>query len=184
MRLKTKLVLSATALTSAIVLVLSTMFLGELLRQRIEQTASSNEVLVHEVLLMTRQTVESGLREHPPTEPGESSFNDAVADALRTQGPLMDVMQAIVRYSPTVQDVSVTNAQGRILVSTDPDSVDTVMAARFGLLGIRDESVYRQTREVFGRARVLDLTEPLDRNGRPFLIVHVGVRSSFVRAVV
>ncbi len=182
MRLKTKLVLSATALTSAIVLVLSTMFLGELLRQRIEQTASSNEVLVHEVLLMTRQTVESGLREHPPTEPGEGSFNDAVADALRTQGPLMDVMQAIVRYSPTVQDVSVTNAQGRILVSTDPDSVDTVMAPRFGLLGIRDESVYRQTREVFGRARVLDLTEPLDRNGRPFLIVHVGVRSSFVRA--
>ena len=182
MRLKTKLVLSATALTSAIVLVLSTLFLGELLRQRIEQTASSNEVLVHEVLLMTRQTVESGLREHPPTEPGEGSFDDAVADALRTQGPLMDVMQAIVRYSPTVQDVSVTNAQGRILVSTDPDSVDTVMAPRFGLLGIRDESVYRQTREVFGRARVLDLTEPLDRNGRPFLIVHVGVRSSFVRA--
>ena len=182
MRLKTKLVLSATALTSAIVLVLSTLFLGELLRQRIEQTASSNEVLVHEVLLMTRQTVESGLREHPPTTPGESSFDDAVADALRTQGPLMDVMQAIVRYSPTVQDVSVTNAEGRILVSTDPDSVDTVMAPRFGLLGIRDESVYRQTREVFGRARVLDLTEPLDRNGRPFLIVHVGVRSSFVRA--
>ena len=75
MRLKTKLVLSATALTSAIVLVLSTLFLGELLRQRIEQTASSNDVLVHEVLLMTRQTVEGGLREHPPTRPGESSFD-------------------------------------------------------------------------------------------------------------
>lgn len=182
MRLKTKLVLATTALTTAIVLVLSTMFLGELMRQRIEQTASSNEVLVHEVLLMTRQTVESGLREHPPTEPGESSFEDAVAGALRTHGSLMDVMQAIVRYSPTVQDVSVTRPDGRILVSTDPDSVDTVMRPRFDLLRIRDESVYRQTRQVFGKARVLDLTEPLDRNGRSFLIVHVGVRSSFVRA--
>ncbi len=182
MRLKTKLVVSATALTSAIVLVLSTLFLAELMRQRIEQTASSNDVLVHEVLLMTRQTVESGLREHPPTEPGESSFDDAVADALRTEGPLLDVMQAIVRYSPTVQDVSVTNPEGRILISTDPDAVETMMASRMDLLRMRDESIYRQTREVFGTPRVLDLTEPLDRNGRPFLIVHVGVRSSFVRA--
>ena len=182
MRLKTKLVLAATALTSAIVLVLSTMFLGELLRQRIEQTASSNEVLVHEVLLMTRQTVESGLRDHPPTDPGEGAFGDAVAAVLRAQGPLMDVMQAIVRYSPTVQDVSVTDAHGRILVSTDPDSIDTTMAPRFNLLRIRDESVYDQTWEVFGKPRVLDLTEPLDRNRQPFLVVHVGVRSSFVRA--
>ena len=182
MRLKTKLVLAATGLTSAIVLVLSTLFLGELLRQRIEQTASSNEVLVHEVLLMTRQTVESGLREHPPTDPGESAFDDAVADVLRTRGPLMDVMQAIVRYSPTVQDVSVTDAHGRILVSTDPDAIDAVMPTRFNLLRIRDESIYHQAWEVFGKPRVLDLTEPLDRNGQPFLVVHVGVRSSFVRA--
>ena len=182
MRLKTKLVLSATALTSAIVLVLSTLFLGELLRQRIEQTASSNEVLVHEVLLMTRQTVEGGLREQPPTRPGESSFESSVADALRSQGPLMDVMQAIVRYSPTVQDVSITDPARRILASTDPDAIDTTMEARPDLLDIRDESVLSQTQEVFGRPRVLDLREPLDRNGQPFLIVHVGVRSSFVRA--
>ena len=182
MRLKTKLVLSATALTSAIVLVLSTLFLAELLRQRIEQTASSNEVLVHEVLLMTRQTVESGLRAHSPTRTGESSFDSSVAEALRSEGPLMDVMQAIVRYSPTVQDVSVTDPSRRILASTDPDAVDTIMEARPDLLDIRDESVLSQTRQVFGPPRVLDLREPLDRNGQPFLIVHVGVRSSFVRA--
>jgi hypothetical protein len=35
MRLKTKLVVSATGLTCAIVMVLSILFLGELLRQRI-----------------------------------------------------------------------------------------------------------------------------------------------------
>ena len=182
MRLKTKLVLATTALTSAIVLVLSTMFLGELLRQRIEQTASSNEVLVHEVLLMTRQTMESGLREHPPTGRGEEAFGEAVASVLRRKGPLTDVMEAIVRYSPTVQEVSVTDAHGRILVSTDPDSVDTTIPARIDLVRMRDESIYGQAWEVFGRPHVLDLTEALDRNKQPFLVVHVGVRSSFVRA--
>ena len=182
MRLKTQLVLSATTLTSGIVLVLSTIFVGELLRQRIEQTASSNEVLAHEVLLMTRQAVETGLREHPPKEPGAEAFDEAVGEALRSQGPLMDVMQAIVRYSPTVQDVSVTRPDGRTVVSTDPDAVGTVMARRSDLFRIRDESILRQTRQVFGRPRVLDLAEPLDRNHQPFLLVHVGVRSTFVRA--
>ena len=68
MRLKTKLVLSVTALTFAIVLLLSSLFVGELLRQRIEQTAATNDVLAHEVLLMTRQAVETGLRANPPMD--------------------------------------------------------------------------------------------------------------------
>ena len=182
MRLKTKLVLSATALTCAIVMILSAIFVAELLRQRIEQTASSNEVLAHEVVLMTRQAVETGLRERPPANLTKASLDLAVAEALRTHEPLMDVMQAIVRYSPTVQDVSVTDASGRTLVSTDPDAIDQAMPPRADLLQVRDESILRQTRQVFGTPRVLDLKEPLDRNHQPFLLVHVGVRSTFVRA--
>ena len=54
MRLKTKLVLWLTALMFAIVLLLSSLFVGELLRQRIEQTAATNAVLAHEGRLLTR----------------------------------------------------------------------------------------------------------------------------------
>ena len=49
MRLKTKLVVSATALTFAIVLMLSALFVSELMRQRIEQTAAANDVLAHQI---------------------------------------------------------------------------------------------------------------------------------------
>ncbi len=34
------------------------------------------------------------------------------------------LMNSIVRYSPTVQDVSITDAHGMTLVSTDPDAVN------------------------------------------------------------
>ena len=91
-------------------------------------------------------------------------------------------MQAVVRYSPTVQDVSVTEVGGRTVVSTDPDAVGQQLPGRIDLLGLRDENVLRQTRQVLGAPRVLDVRAPLDRNGLPFLIVHVGVRSTFVRA--
>jgi signal transduction histidine kinase len=181
MRLKTKLVLSITALMFAIVLMLSSLFVGELLRQRIEQTAATNDVLAHEVLLMTRQAVEIGLRAHPPADRTDEALKVAVTDALRTQPALSDVMNAIVRYSPTVQDVSVTDAYGTTLLSTDPDALNQRAPFRTALSTVEHGGLAFQTREVFGKPRVLDISQSLQRNGLPFLIVHVGVRSTFLK---
>lgn len=181
MRLKTKLVVSATGLTFAIVITLSVVFVGELLRQRVEQTAAANDVLAHEVLLMTRQAVESGLRASPPSNVSDDALHAAVADALRNSHPLDDVMNAIVRYSPTVQDVSVTDAHGVTLVSTDPDAVNQPASHRNRLDSMQTGSILYQTRQVFGKPQVLDTVQSLDRNGMPFLVVHVGVRSTFLK---
>lgn len=181
MRLKTKLVVSATGLTFAIVMVLSILFVGELLRQRIEQTAAANNVLANEVTLMTRQAVETGLRANPPSDLSDEALSSAVGDALRNYQPLADVMNAIVRYSPTVQDVSVADAHGTIVVSTDPDEVNQPVAQRNSLESVQNGSIAYQRRQVFGSPQVFDTVQPLDRNGRSFLAVHVGVRSTFLR---
>lgn len=181
MRLKTKLVLSATGLTFAIVLVLSALFVGELLRQRIEQTSAANDVLAHEVLLMTRQAVENGLRANPPVDRTPEALQAAVTAALQNQTALADVMNAVVRYSPTVQDVSVTDAAGMTLVSTDPDAVNQETPRRMSLQSVQLGSVVSQMKVVFGRPRVLDIQQSLDRNGAPFLLVHLGVRSTFLK---
>ena len=181
MQLKTKLVLSLSALTCAIVLILSTLFVSELLRQRIEQTVAANDVLSHEVLLMTRQAVEAGLRAQPPIDRSDEALHAAVTDALRSNSALADVMNAVVRYSPTVQDVSVTDAHGTILISTDPDALDQQASYRTSLSTVRDGGIAYQTRQVFGKPRVFDSAQTLVRNGQPFLIVHVGVLSTFLR---
>jgi signal transduction histidine kinase len=192
MSLRTKLVLTATGLTFAIVLALSCVFLGELLRQRVKDTATANDVLAHEILLETRQAVETGLRAHPPAAApvsgaadldSDSALHAAVVDALRSSDNLMSAMNGIVRYSPTVEDVSVTDAHGFTIVSTDPDAVNQRAPYRDSFDRMRDGSLLYQIREVFGRPRVLDIALPLDRNHMPFLVVHVGVRSTFLRFV-
>jgi signal transduction histidine kinase len=181
MRLKTKLVLSITALMFAIVLMLSSLYVGELLRQRIEQTAATNDVLAHQVALQTLHAVELGLRAHPPVDQTDGALKAAVADALRSRPELMDVMKAIVRYLPTVQDVSVTDAAGMTVLSTDPDELNQRAPFRTSLSAVQNGGLFFQTRQVFGRPRVLDISQPLQRNGVPFLIVHVGVRSTFLK---
>jgi signal transduction histidine kinase len=186
MRLRTKLVLTATGLTFAIVLALSMLFLGELLRQRLEQTSANSDAQAHEVWLVTYQAVVTGLRAHPPTTGDaatspEDALHSAVTDALRSSDALADAMNAIVRYSPPVQDVSVTDAHGFTLISTDPDALNQPASFRPSFAGVRDGSLLYQLREVFGKPRVLDVSVPLDRNGMPFLVVHLGVRSTLLR---
>jgi signal transduction histidine kinase len=187
MRLRTKLVLTATGVTFAIVFVLSGLFLGELLRQRIEQTWATNDLQAHEVWLATRQAVVDGLQAHPPpaiapegSTPDEQ-LHAAVLDALRSSDNLSRAMNGIVRYSLTVQDVSVTDATGLTLVSTDPDTLNQRAPYRTSFTQVRDGSLFYQMTELFGRPRVLDIAVPLDRNGVSFLVAHVGVRSTFLR---
>jgi signal transduction histidine kinase len=186
MRLRTKLVLTATGLTFAIVLVLSVVFLGELLRQKVEQTNADNDALAHQVLSATRHAWETGVRAHPPTAaPSPQSTEDplhaAVVDALRSDDDLMNTMDGIILYWPTVQDVSVTDAHGLTIVSTDPDAVNQRAPFRDSFARVRAANVLYQMRELFGKPRVLDVAVPLDRNHMPFLVVHIGVRSTFLR---
>lgn len=187
MRLRTKLVLTATGLTFAIVFVLSVLFLGELLRQRIEQTSAANDVLAREVLLATEQAVRAGLSAHPPPanlppDQADEALHAAVLDALRSNDDLLSAMDGILRYSPTVEDVSITDAHGFTMLSTDPDAINQRAPYRTSFDRLRDGNVFYQMREVFGQPRVLDIAVPLYRDNQPFLVVHLGVRSTFLRA--
>src|SRR5438105_15127964 len=186
MRLRTKLVITASSLTFAIVFVLSIVFLGELLRQRVDQTADANELQAQEVLRLTQQAVVEGLKGHPPVtaQPGQSAddaLHAAVLDALRSNDWLISVMNGIVRYSLTVQDVSVTDAHGFTIVSTDPDEVNQRLPYRENFDLVRNGSILYQMRDVFGTPHVLDVSKTLERNHVPFLVVHIGVRSTFLR---
>ncbi|HEX3571648.1 MAG TPA: ATP-binding protein [Acidobacteriaceae bacterium] len=184
MRLRTKLVLTASGLTFAIVLVLAIVFLAELLQQRVDTTAQDNEVLAQEVLLSTRQAVDMRSQIPLQVKPGETpddAVHDAVVDALRSSDDLMRLMDGIVRYSKTVQDVSVTDAHGFTIVSTDPDEVNQRAPYRDSFASIRQGSAWYQIRQVFGNARVIDISKSLERKNMPFLVVHVGIRSTFLR---
>ena len=188
MHLRTKLVLTAGGLTFAIVLVLSVVFLGQLLGQRVDYTYTDDDLLARQVSLAVRNAVESGLRANPPPADAPdpvAALHAAVAGALRSSDGLHSTMDGIMRYQLTVQDVSVTDADGITLVSTDPDAVNQRAPTRDSFAAMRGGNVIVQMLQVFGKPRVLDIAESIDRtiDGKPelFLIVHVGVSSDFLR---
>jgi hypothetical protein len=62
MRLKTKLVLAITGLVFLVVFTLSWIFLGQLLRQRMTQAFSANDMVAHQIAAATRQSLELNTR--------------------------------------------------------------------------------------------------------------------------
>ena len=182
MRLKTKLVTAATGVTFAIVVGLSLLFLGELLRQRVVQTAASTDVMTRQTLMMAAQAIQVGLTIHPPADNSDAAVNAAVTQALQHYVPLIDTMHSFVDYSLAVQDVTVTDPRGLVMASTDRSLLNQPLPPRMSFNQLRYAGVMFQAREVFGPGRVLDNDLTLDRNGKPLLVVHTGVRSTFLKA--
>ena len=116
MRLRTKLVLTATAVTFAIVLLLSVLFLGELLRQRIEQTWATNDLQAHEVWLATRQAVVDGLEAQGREFRG--SFGHAIDALSRDRSRERAELDAIAarRAGIRIELAVSTPAQGESLI--------------------------------------------------------------------
>jgi signal transduction histidine kinase len=183
MRLKTKLVLAITALVLMISGVLSIVYVSQLLHASIQQSWETNHMIADQVKLALQQALQAGLDGVTVDPNNPEELRSVTSAAVRSSEPLQAAMLAANRYSLTVFDVVVVDAQGKTVVSTEPETQEKLFLARPEYKSLIDANSYKLMREVFGRPRVFDIIAPLERNGRPFLAVHVGVRTTFLRAV-
>jgi signal transduction histidine kinase len=179
MRLKTKLVLAITGLVFLVVFTLSWIFLGQLLRQRMSQAYSANDMVAHQIALATQRSLANLVAKDP------KALRVAVAKALRTDPALTELLSSAIRYAPTVFDVTIADSEGRGLLSTDPTNVDHLVPQRPEYAELESGGLLQLLKVVFGPPRVYNLTLPLlERNSEPFATVRVGVRTTFLRFVV
>ena len=181
MRLRTRLIAATLTFTFLLTVLLSLVFLSELLRERIAQTESANIVLAHAVLFSTQTALQRGLAENPPTDGTETAFLTAVTQALRTAPDLAETLNGAVRYSPDMQDAYVSTADGRVLISSDPALEDRTQPQRRSFAVAGTASLVGKRQLLFGSPETLDITLPLQRNGQRFLAAHIGIRSTFLR---
>ena len=181
MRLKTKLVLAITGLVFLVVFTLSWIFLGQLLRQRMSQAYSANDMVAHQISLATQRSL-STIPSFNADDP--KALRAAVAKALRNDPAVTELLNSAIRYAPTVFDVTIADSEGRGLLSTDPTNLDHLVPQRPEYAELESGGLLQLLKVVFGPPRVYNLTLPLERNFEPFATVRVGVRTTFLRFVV
>jgi len=183
MRLKTKLVLAITALVFLIAGVLSLVYVSQLLHAAVQQSYDTNHMVAEQVRFALQNALETGLKDRvvDPNNPGQ--LRSLVAETVRSDAGLQGVVQSVNLYSLTVFDINIGDSQSSTLLSTNPDNEDKPLPVRPNYSQLLDARPIQLMAEVFGRPKVFEVVVPLKRNGEPFATVHVGVRTTLLRAV-
>jgi signal transduction histidine kinase len=183
MRLKTKLVLAITGLVFLISGLLSLVYVSQLLHAAVQQSYDDNKMVANQVRFALQNALEAGLKDRVVDPNDPAALRSLAAEAIRNDPALKAAIESGNLYSLTVFDISVGDAQHRTIISSNPGDEDKPLPIRANYKELLDADFLNLVKEVYGPPRVFDIVVPQDRNGQPFASVHVGVRTTLVRAV-
>ena len=181
MRLKTKLVLAISSLVLLIASALSLVYFTQLLDAAVSQTYDTDKSVANQVRMALELALTSGLKNRTVNPNNPAQLRNLEAEAIRNSDTLRTVIESVNRYSLTVYDVNIADTQSRILESSNPEIIDKQLPLRPDYAQLQDANAYRLITEVFGPPKVFDVVVPLDNNGKPFLTVHIGARTTLLR---
>jgi signal transduction histidine kinase len=182
MRLKTKLVLAITTLVFLISGLLSLVYVFQLLHSAVQQSYETNRMVANQVQLAVRHALQTGLSDQTVDPNNPAQLRNLAAEAVRNNEALQAVVESVNRYSLTVYDINIADSHSITLLSTNPDNEDKPLPQRADYRQLLDANPIQLMRQVFGPPRVFEVVVPLERNGAPFVTVHVGVRTTLLRA--
>jgi PAS domain S-box-containing protein len=181
LRLKTKLVLAISGMVFALVATLSCLYVSQILRQRINESYDNADFIAHQVLHAARQALETELPNSRLQPKDSNQARDAIAGILQHDNAISTLLESVVGYNAEVYDTALTDRNGVPLLDTDADSLDRPMPRRPALSVLRDGGFLDQVRAVYGRARVYEVTLPVQRQGVPFGEIRVGLSTLFLK---
>ncbi len=183
MRLKTKLVLAITTMVFVLSGILSVVYVSQLLRSAVQQSYEMNRVVAEQIRFSLQSALESGLKDRTVDPNNAAQLRNLEAEAVRNNDALQAVIDSVNRYSLTVYDINIGDNKSFTLLSTNPDNEDNPLPIRPELKELLDANPIHLMKAVFGPPKVFDVVVPLESRGKTFVTVHVGVRTTFLRAV-
>jgi signal transduction histidine kinase len=182
MRLKTKLVIAITTLVFLIAGLLSLVYVSQLLHAAVQQTYDTSHMIASQVRFAVQRALERGLADQRVDPNNPAQLRALLARVVREDAGLAQALESVNRYSLTVYDVNIADSTQTVMLSTNPDFEDKPLQPRQDFKQMINANAIQLMSEVFGEPRVYDVHATLARNGEPFAIVHVGVRTTLLRA--
>jgi signal transduction histidine kinase len=181
LRLKTKLVLAITSMVVVVVATLSSIYISQIVKQRIDETYLNGEFVCLEIFDATRGALETDLDPEKIDLNNPVVLREAVEESLQTDAALNTIMQSTIGYLPTIYDVAVTDSGNVAIVHTDGKMIGKTFAPREELSVIRSGGFWTQMRAIFGDPRVYEVRLALQREGTEFATIRVGISTVLLK---
>lgn len=181
--LKTKLVLAITAMVVAIVATLSTLYISEVVHQRIQEVSSIADVIKLHIFAAAKPAFAVDLSSTKIDLNDPQKVEAAMQDLLQSDSVIASLLDSVTGDSPNILDACIVDASGMALLHTNPALQNTVVPAREDFANVLNGGIRRQYRLIYGPAQTYDVRLPLINNatGKPVGEVRVGVNTALLR---
>src|SRR5882762_2415446 len=156
LRLRTKLTLIMTGLVLLVVAVLSAVFVAQLFEQVLQQTDKRAVEIANQVFEQARRAVsEAAARGMRPASNDPEDINEYVHKAFRASEGLRAQLKAAKVDTPAIYEVSVTNNDGKVLVSTDESLIGKFLPRRTKISQLTQRGYLHQAKVLAGQPELL-----------------------------
>lgn len=181
LRLRTKLTLIMTGLVLLVVAVLSAVFVAQLFEQVLLQTDKRAGEIANQVFEQAKRALtEAAARGLRPASSDANDINEYVQKAFTSSEGLRAQLKAAKLDTTTVYEVSITNNNGKVLISTDESLFGKYLARRKNISQLTQRGYLHQAKVLAGPPQVYELDLPFNNGDQPFGEVRVVVSSGLL----
>jgi signal transduction histidine kinase len=181
MRRKAIIVTGITLMVTVMVSAFSYLYISQILRQRITNAYESASRLTQQQAYFAENDLPD-LSSTPIDTDNPAAVRHALAEYLPMDTNLLNNLESAVALWPFIYDASVVDANGKALLHTNPQLVGKQVARRPDFRAVTTARFREQLRLVYSPATVYDVSFPLQLNGAPFGMIHVGVSTVFLKS--
>src|SRR5467141_1298173 len=180
LRLRTKLTLVMTGLVLLVAAVLSGVFAAQLLDQLLQATKDRASDLANQVFVQAQHALtdaaQQGLR---PASDSPQEIHDFVRHTFEIDEGLHTQLKA-AKENPLIYEVSITDQNGMVLVSTDEGLPGKSLPRRTPLSQLVQRNFLHQVKVLAGPSKVFELDFPFSNANQPFGEVRVALDSGIL----
>ncbi|HTZ99120.1 MAG TPA: ATP-binding protein [Candidatus Aquilonibacter sp.] len=180
--LKTKLTLATSLLVLAVVAVVSGLYLGRLMRQILRQANGNANFVAEQVYSACNDALEEA------SERGDSPASDDPADlgafvrrAFDNSSTLNSLIESDIDISPVIYEITISDTNGVVLLSSDSSLRDRKVAARLPLSSLARAGFFEQLRELYGPPQIYEYSLPFQLQSKRFGDIRIGLSSALMR---
>jgi PAS domain S-box-containing protein len=180
LRLRTKLTLVMTSLVLLVVVVLSGVFVVQLLEQVLQETDKRAREIANQVFEQARRALTDAKREGlRPASNDPEDIHDYVRHAFEIDEGLHAQLKS-AKDTPSVYEVSITDSDGMVMVSTDEGLPGKFLLRRLPLSQLTQRGFLHQAKVLAGPPRIYEYDFPFNNGPDPFGEVRVAVSSGLL----
>ena len=186
LRLKTKITLTTALLVLGVVGVNSTLYVMTLTRQVIRQANERAQLVARHVFFQAQSALsDSANQGKVPASDSPADMLQYVQSSLDESDALKSSIAAETGYSPLIYEISISDIQGKVLVSSDASLPGRQSPQRSNLAELVSGNFVRQFRRLYDPLRTYEVDFPFQLgpqgNQVPFGVIRVAVQTALLR---